>query len=332
MKATLFTTMATVLVILAGCSNNENEAIDNWSGEIRLASGVAMQTRANTQATQIAENEIVYAWADKVETSETPGTSATEYIKAWKLTATNNNGFTNNPEYYPTDGSKLNIYALHGNFTATTFEEGTTGFPGSTIVHTVANDQSNNDMKNYLKSDLLYAIQTDVERSSSAVNLTFYHLLSKVEVALKVGKGDPDLANATITIEGTKLQANFTPSKSATMSSSEDRSNMVSAVSNAQAAPVTIGNAASSDFNNNPTYNEAVIVPQTLSESTSFIKVALSDGSSPFIYNLKNETKFESGKKYIYHITVNKTGLEVTSSIEGWQSAGDTLIEGSAEL
>ena len=44
MKAKLFMTMAAATMILAGCSNDENEVTDNWNGEIRLTSGVTVQT------------------------------------------------------------------------------------------------------------------------------------------------------------------------------------------------------------------------------------------------------------------------------------------------
>ena len=45
-----------------------------------------------------------------------------------------------------------------------------------------------------------------------------------------------------------------------------------------------------------------------------------------------NATKFEAGKEYIYNIKINKTGLEVTSTIEPWQPGnGESGENGSAE-
>lgn len=206
MKAKLFMTMAAATMILAGCSNDENEVTDNWNGEIRLTSGVTVQTRANSSDVpdkQIANSQTVYAWADKVGGSE-------GYIQAWTLTAQGDGTFTGSSQYYPTDNANLNFYAMHGNFAA--FTENTSTFPASAITHAVNADQSENLGDNYLKSDLLYGLKKDVTRSASAVNLTFYHLLSKVEVALKSGAGNPDLTDATVTIENTKLKAEFTPS------------------------------------------------------------------------------------------------------------------------
>lgn len=312
MKAKLFMTMAAATMILAGCSNDENESTDNWNGEIRLTSGVTPQTRANTQATQILSGETVYAWADKAS-------STTDYIRAWTLTAGSSNSLTGSSQYYPTDGSSLDFYALHGNFEGTAFTENTTAFPTSAIVHSVEADQSNTNMEAYAKSDLLYAAKKSVAHSKTAVALTFYHMLSKVEVALKAGDGNPDLTNATVTIEGTKLKADFTPSKSAALPA--DCADMVSpTTAGNDAAPITIGNATCTDFSS-PTYNEAIIVPQTLANGTPFIKVTLSDNAS-LVYILEAQTEFKSGKKYIYQITAKKTGLEVTSTIADWEAVG----------
>ena len=50
------------------------------------------------------------------------------------------------------------------------------------------------------------------------------------------------------------------------------------------------------------------------------LHLELSDGSSFFNWDLNNSIadKFEAGKKYVYDITVNRTGLGVTSTIEDW--------------
>lgn len=318
-------TMAAATMILAGCSNEENEPVDNWNGEIRLSSGVTTQTRANTQATQILADETVYAWAGK--TSATP-----DYIKAWTLTAGSSNDFSGTSQYYPTDGNSLDFYALHGNFKEATFTENTTAFPASAIVHSVEADQSNTDMKNYAKSDLLYAIKKGVARSSSAVQLPFYHILSKVEVALKSGDGNPELTGATVTIVGTKLKADFTPDKSATMTEQSARAGMIAITSgDNNATPITIRTVTTTNFDSNADYGEAVVLPkQTIAKNTAFIQVTLAN-SAVFSYKIPDAggLTLESGKKYTYKITVNQSGLTVTSKIEDWISEVKT---GNAEM
>lgn len=326
MKAKLFVTMAAATMILAGCSNDENEPVDNWNGEIRLSSGVTTQTRANTQATQIQSGEFVYVWADKA-----PATP--DHIKAWTLTAGSSNDFTGNPQYYPTDGSNLDFYALHGNFAPGAFMENTTEFPTTAIVHSVEADQSGTDMKNYAKSDLLYAVQKGVVRSSSAVQLPFYHMLSKVEVALKSGDGNPELTGATVTIEGTKLKADFTPGKDATMTDQPARAGMIALNGdNNTVTPIKIRTVTTDNFDSNTEYGEAVVLPkQNIAQSTAFIKVTLANGAV-FSYKIPDAggLTLESGKKYTYKITVKQSGLSVSSTITDWtqeNKSGDATME-----
>lgn len=306
-------TMTAAMMILAGCSNDENEITDNWNGEIRLTSGVTAQTRSNTQATQIQEGETVYVWADKAS-------STADYIKAWKLTAGSSNDFTGTSQYYPTDGSNLDFYALHGNFAPGAFTEENTAFPTSAIVHSVEADQSGTEA--YAKSDLLYAVQKNVPRSKNAVELTFYHMLSKVEVALKSGNGNPNLTGAAVTILGTKLKADFTPNKSATITEQVARADMIAITGdNNNATPITIRTETTDNFDTNTEYGEAVVLPkQTISQNTPFIQVKLSN-DAVFTYKIPaGGLTLESGKKYTYKITVNQTGLTVTSKIENWTS------------
>lgn len=330
-------TMAAATMILAGCSNDDNEPADNWNGEIRLTSGVTVQTRANSSDVpdkQIASGQTVYAWADKATTPE-----GTEHIQAWTLTAQGNGTFTGSSQYYPTDGANLDFYAMHGNFTATTFTENTSTFPESAITHTVDADQSTNLGDNYLKSDLLYGLKKGVARSSSAVNLTFYHLLSKVEVALKSGTGSPTLTGATVTIENTKLKAAFTPSKTAdinnttTTTAQAARAGLVTCpTSGNDAAAIKIAtNITTDDFSDGTTYAAAIIVPQTVAQNIKFIKVVLTDGGT-FYYSIPDAggITFESGKKYQYKITVNQSGLSVSSTIGDWSPV--SAITGEAVM
>lgn len=305
--------MAAVALAMTGCSNDENEEMDNWNGEIRLSSGVAVQTRANTQAEQIQKDETVYAWVDKASTP------AASYIKAWTLTADGNGSLTGSSQFYPTDDSSLDFYALHGNFASDAFTENTTAFPEAAVGYSVEADQSGTD--SYAKSDLLYAVKKGVTRSSNAVELSFYHMLSKVEVALKSGNGKPNLEGATVTIEGTKLKAEFTPSKDVAMDDQSARENMITIPSDDnEVAPVKIRTVATDNLDTNTEYGEAVLLPkQTIAENVTFIKVALQDGAT-FSYKISDigGLTLESGKKYTYKITVNQSGLSVSSKIDDW--------------
>ena len=331
MRTRILLTIAATATILAGCSNEEtNEAIDNWDGEIRLNSELAAQTRATSTGTQgdkIANGQTVYVWANEATTD------ATAHIKAWALTADGSNGLSgSSSKFYPSNGNSLHFYAIHGNFGSTTaFTDGTTALPSS-LEHTVEATQYNADnngteMDGYRKSDLLYAVKKNVARSNSAVSLTFYHLLSKVRIVLLAGDGAPDLEGATVTIEGTKPAATFTLVTTDELSSSTTWSNIVTVKDDAgnTASPITIKTETTTDFGSVPSYGEGIIVPQTVSANTAFIKVKLATdkGGTTFTYAPTDGLTFASGKMYTYNITVKSTGLTVTSEITDWTSAGN---------
>ena len=157
-------------------------------------------------------------------------------------------------------------------------------------------------------------------------------MLSKVEVALKSGDGNPDLTDAVVTIVGTKLKANFTPDKSATMTDQSARAGMITIPGdNNDATPITIRTITTTDFNGNSEYGEAVVLPnQTISQNIPFIQVTLAN-KAVFSYKIPDAggLTLESGKKYTYKITVNQTGLTVTSKIENWT---EVAKEGDAEM
>lgn len=336
MKSTFLITLAAATLLLASCSNDETEPADNRPVELRLTSGVEVPQTRSTQETSIAADEVVSVWVDNA--TATPVVSLYEAIQ---LTATANNTFTGNTKmYFPSASTKLNIYAIHGNF-ATPFPADNKSFP-STIIHTVASDQTpdaeDGRMFNYLKSDLLYAVQKDVTTSDNVNNhvktqlLTFYHLLSKVEVALKAGTGSPTLTGATVTIEGTKLKADFTPNKDAVMTDepnnvTNNRATMVTPTADDNdAQSIAIPTAVTSDdFGNGTSYAEAIVVPQKITQDATFIKVKLSGSNTELVYKIPDADglTLESGKKYTFNLTVNLTELTVTSEIKSWESAGD---------
>lgn len=317
MKTKLFLTLAAAAIVLAGCNKDDNEVVDNWNGEIRLSSGVSLQqTRAfSSMDTQLPNGQTVAVYVDKVN-------GGTEIYGNNVLTANGSGAFTGGTTmFFPEDKSNVNIYAFHTNGTLAV------QFPALAITHTVKADQSAE--ANYLSSDLLYAANKAVAYTKSAVPLTFYHMLAKVQVAIKSGNGNPDLTGATLSIAGTKLKADFTPNKTKDLTSQFDRAGMISTTSsNNDAIDIKVSNAATTDFNS-PTYNDAIIVPQTLNKDAVFIKVKLNSGTE-LTHKLADVTTFGSGKKYQYHITVNLSGLSVTSIISNWEAINS--VTGDAEM
>ena len=238
MKAKLVMTMAAAMMILAGCSNDENEITDNWNGEIRLSSGVTVQqTRTNSTNvpdTQIAADEVVKVM---VARQSTDSHEYAGYIL--DFTADGNGGLSNPTSmYYPASGMGVNIYAYHPADAADSFS--------------VQENQSAD--KDYYKSDLLYSKAQDYARRKEAHSLTFVHKLCKVTYTLKSGTGSPDLTGATVKWMNVAKTIGF-----------DAATGVVTTPTDA----VTITPHAT---------HGAIIVPQTVSSGTKLLQVTLANG------------------------------------------------------
>lgn len=302
-SASFLTLAASAAFVLAGCSKTET-ALQDGRTELRLTSTIEM-TRAgsaDTQATQIAAEEKVTVWVTD------SGNNASLY--AVELTAGSGGTLTGDTKmYFPQTGNGVDIAALHGDFTFTD-----TGIPSEipdAIDFSVSRDQSVSGGNGYLKSDLFYAGRS-AKRSNAAVNLEFYHLLSKLE--LNIGKSAEVTDEITsVTLDGVAVGGTFTPDG---ISDITDRASRAAGISAGTTASGTIALGTSlTDA------NEAIAVPQDMEGKT--LTFTLSSGGK-LVYAFPAGTVFESGRKYVYNITLKLTGLSIISRISDWAVTDDT--------
>ncbi len=302
-------TLAAVAMTLAAC----NSEIDDLNVEIRLKSGLDVQqtdTRAATtiQSDKFDSNEKI----DVYISENTTGTATTTYGQPLTYTIGENGAMsTTTQQYFPTSGNGVNIYAVYPSGTSIASEN----------TFTIKEDQSTD--ANYKASDLMYGKPTTnpVARQKSAVSINFKHLLSKVTVKLVSGAGNPDLDGAVVKLKDVLPSTTLTASISG---------GSVSEASGDKKA-ITVMTAAT-----NALSGSAVIVPQTL--NTNFIEVTLKNGGVLTSTGLKNGSSdtslenvvLEAGKAYTYTITVNLTGLDVSSSIAEWGNGSS--VTGDAEM
>lgn len=82
-----------------------------------------------------------------------------------------------------------------------------------------------------------------------------------------------------------------------------------------------------------------VILPQTVNTAAvgdgPLIKITLSDAATTYIYKPATSPTFSRAKKYVYTITVNASGIVVTTSVKDWTNDTSSLVNngvGTAEL
>ena len=307
MKVIHYMLFAAATLTLAACSKEENPDKPGAQVELRLTNALEVQTRAaHGLDTQLKEGEAIHVWVDDAATDEPLYTNNT-------LTAGSDGALTGGETmYFPATGNNASIYAIHGNFAENTDY---TNFWGAEQTHTVMQDQRSDGI-GYAQSDLVYCKLFNVSRNGNptTVGLTFEHLLSKVEVVLVEGAGNPSISK--VEILNTLLEATFTPAKT-------DETVTVTASGTTGDNPIEID----ADLDGT-TLNEAVIVPQTLNKGTEFIRITTPDGE--LVYKLPADKTFESGKKYRFTITVKKGNL-IVKTVEN-AAAGDYLLSDGSVL
>lgn len=309
-----FLVIATALCCVAvSCTKDDAESVAGDRTEIRLSSGIRIQSRtAFPEAdVQVPSGESVAVWIDQ------RGDQTKPLYQNYALLADGNGGLTGERKmYFPLNGNNIDIYALHTN----AYYAGS-AYPTATMTHAVSNDQSK--LKQYAQSDLLYGRAIDIAKTRNAVPITFYHLLSKIQVAVCPVEGVKAEDIQSIAIGGTKRMANITLDKSTAP-------NAITPAPAGSASNIFVGTDASTDFSEgNVRYNDAVIVPQTVAEGTAFITVTLKTGES-LVYRLTRDVRFESGKKYTCHMTISLTDIKLSTSVSDWKP-GD-LITGNNDI
>ena len=307
----LFFFAAVASVMLTACSSENEEAKVTDSSPLRLSTqNITGMTRAG-QSVQLAqfengENVAIFLVEDNSGSPVTSGTNVTVYSNPITYTADGSGGLTST-QYWPTDGNGLHIWGVY----PLAAKPSSNAYNAVGVTFTVAANQTAD--ADYKASDLMTGVPTagnPVARTTSAVGLTFTHLLTKINVNLTAGSGftASDMSNAVVSILNTKPTTTFSV-----------QSTDVTAADGTAASIVAGTGAATS----------AIIVPQTVAASTNFIQVAIGGGN--YIYKLDAAKTFAAKTKYTYSITVNKTGLILTSTtVTDWLDGGST--SGNAEL
>jgi hypothetical protein len=169
-------------------------------------------------------------------------------------------------------------------------------------------DQSNQEAIDLLTADKA----TGKDKNSPAVAFVFRHRLSKITLNITAGTGitDTDLANITaVTITGQQVTGSFNLADNT----------LTPATATPQA--ITLKKAADGKS------AAAIILPAAASSGRQLTFTISAFGT--FTYDIPAAKTFVSTEETVFNITVTRTGLTITSTIQDWANGG--TITGDAE-
>ena len=296
MNKKTFSAVALATLLLTACQNDEETMQTDTRVALQVTSGI--QTRAFDNQWEKNDEIGIFGF--------TQGDAPTQAYSNVRYVTTGGNG-TFTPDgttiYLPTDGSSLDFVAYYPH--TTDLENG---------IYTV--DVENQSDQSTI--DLMAAGKQRADRVNAKVNFNFKHKLSKIVFNFADGDGMAlsELAGMKVQLTGQRTLATF------------DVTKPESAVNVDTGEPVTLTlNTVA-----NGTSAEGIVLPSENFDGMT-LHLALVDGGSFFNWDLNNSSanKFEAGKKYVYDITVNRTGLSVTATITDWAPGnGENGEQGNA--
>ena len=299
MMKTNYLFIGIVALMMAACSNNENEPqVNDGRVAASFAGGITL-TRATTDAWEANDGIGIYMLEHGTKTVA-HGAANREYV-----TTAGDGKFTpagvEQTIYFPLNADeKVDFIAYYPQTDLT-----------DDIYKVDVSDQKNPADIDLLRSDNA----TGKDKSTNTVDLKFFHRLSRVEVELTAGEGvsDAELAGMSITLDKQPVKADFNVLQN-TLTAGQDL------------ATLTLNTAADGKT------ASAIILPQEGASSRS-LKLTLKD-NTVLTWPVEANRTFEQGKKTIFTITLKRTPVgtevEVNATIEPWDMQG--TVSGDLEI
>lgn len=299
----------TILLLPAGCSNDsETSASDSDSRvPLQVSGGIQVLTRAHDAQWDKDDRIGIYMYAvGKTDIAE--GAANIPYKKT-----DTGDGFTpaDTPIYFPIDGSDVDFHAWYP------YKD----VAGSDWTADLT-DQTSQAALDLMVADAKSSIReggTVYNKEHPAVRLNFEHRLTKLVLNITHGNGVSADELEGLQVEITKQWKTVTY---------DPAFNAIGFVQ--ELAPVTLLTNAGG------TFSEAILFPDDLTGKSSpttgrELVFTLRGNSEKFYWPVPDDKSFNSGEKNIYNITINRTGLEVTSSITDWTQGNGGGESGSAQ-
>lgn len=275
-------------VISYSCSK---EAELTERNTIQLVESISEYVKATD--TEFELNDAFGLFALERVSDTPPLLSGARYINNEKCVKTET-GINMKKYYYP-QSSKLDFYAYYP-YTVSAAGEADTHIGVVTLM-----DQ--NKSNNYTMSDFMTAKLMEVSAGNTPVRLPFKHRLSQIEIKLLPGTGFDsvaDLQGAKLTVKSLYTKCNYDLGTDVI----SDLSGMGD-ISPKGNGVVVVDQEVSS--------LKAVVIPQRIEGQTNLFTITI--GINNFEYFIPDLLDLESGNKYIFELTLNKSA-KVLSNIK----------------
>ncbi len=299
--------MATALLLLAACGNDNEGAAPENDGRVALqvTSDIHVQTRAYNDTWESGDAIGIYMLNGETTEAEnykyttgTTGTSGTFTADAA------------NTIYFPIGGDSRDFTAYYP------------------YRETIANNIYPVDVTTQTSQkaiDLMGAVKvTGKNKNKPAVAFEFQHKLVKLAMTIQ-----PDGTSLTAeNMKDLKVEITNQPVKGTY--------DVVKGSDVIVTTPVAPDKAVDIELltNADGTAAEGIVLPNTSTEGM-YLRFTLKDIDTPFTWNINSAEKskqFQAGSKYVYTITIGKTGIAVTSTVKDWTPGnGDGGESGKAE-
>ena len=244
--------------------------------------------------------------------------------------------------YYPASQSQnidLYAYAPRQTFTSATQTTEPELSTRTAVSFTTLQDQSTDD--NYIASDFIWGTLKDqapkTKSGNSKVEIPMNHKMSKIQVKLVEGHSMASkLAGATVQINNVQPAGtlNLTTGDATVSTATAGKVSVImgknlESATDAVAADYVSGGIPT-DAATHKVYEAAcVIYPQTISKS-NLLEITLSsaNGSTSYKFTDSGNQQFLAGMIYKYTIQVNATGIDLTTTVQDWNTGEN--IQGEA--
>ena len=292
--------MAALAIAFVGCNNND-ENVDSNSRLSNIALDVTAGIATETPQSRVSGTS--WQTGDAIGIFQLQTGTTTALNANSKYVSTTGNAFApaaGETIYFPIATTPKSDFLAYYPYTDTQAD----------FVYSVnITNQSNQEAIDLLTADKV----TGKDKNAPAVAFNFKHRLSKLELKLTAGNGitTSDLTGIAITITQQQPTATFNFNTGVLTPSGTKQAITLKTVASGATA-------------------EAIIIPAAASAGRQ-LTFTLSGTGEKFVWNIPDTKAFEAGKKNIYDITLNRTSINVTSTITDWTAGNGTGESGSAE-